>query len=444
MKKKILAFILAAASCLTLTACKDNKDPNSGNSGTGNSGTGNSGSGNSGSNETISLTVWGAEEDQALLTDLVNKFKQTYTQKNFDIKIGVESESTAKDTILTDVSAAADVFAFASDQLDALVSAKALLEIDTVDAALKGVTGKSVSDIKSLNTDSSVNEATKDNKLYAFPLGSGNNFFMYYDKTKVSEEDVKTWDGLLAAAAKSGDQVGMVLSSGWYNGGFFIGAGFTVSMNSDKTTNCEWNKTSLTGVTGVQVTEAMLTIAGNPAFRAIDDNDISNQIAAGGLCAVVSGSWDMGAVEEKWGAGNVGAAKLPTFTVGDKQIQQGTFSGYKLMGVNAMSKETGWAAVLAEFLTNEESQAARYASRQLLPTNIKAGQADAVVNNYMIAASMAQDAACSVVQNVGDNYWSPTKTFGEIVAQGQLKVGDTAAIQKALDDMVAGVTAPIV
>lgn len=55
----------------------------------------------------ISLILWGAEEDQALLAELVEQFKALYPDQTFDIKIGVESESTAKDTVLTDVEAAA-------------------------------------------------------------------------------------------------------------------------------------------------------------------------------------------------------------------------------------------------------------------------------------------------------------------------------------------------
>ena len=47
-------------------------------------------------NETIKLTVWGAEEDQNLLKELTDKFQETYKDQTFDIQIGVESESTAE------------------------------------------------------------------------------------------------------------------------------------------------------------------------------------------------------------------------------------------------------------------------------------------------------------------------------------------------------------
>lgn len=445
MKKKILGALMAAVMGLTLTACNNNNDPaSSGNSGSGSSNSsGNPNSGAPSSTGTIDLRVWGPEEDQSLLTDMVAKFKAAYPDQTFNIEIGVESEASAKDDIITDVSAAADVYAFASDQLNALIAANALANLDEMNDAFTAITGHSIDDIKAQNVAGSVTAATKNGKLYALPLGAGNNYFMYYNKSLVNDSDVETWDGLLAAASNAGKQVGMVLNSGWWNGGFFLGAGFTATMNDDGTTNLNWNGTSSTGITGVQVVQGMISIANNSAFMAVNDGDTGNQIAAGALCAVVSGSWDLEAVEKAWGAENVGVAKLPTFTVDGKQVQQGCYSGFKLMGVNAMSKQAGWAAVLAEFLTNEESQVSRFNARKLAPTNVKASGADAVTSNAMVTASIAQDAACGVLQDVGDNFWAPTKTFGEIIAQGQLDAADTAAIQAALDAMVEGVTAPI-
>ncbi len=85
----------------------------------------------------VSLRIWGAEEDQAMLQGMIDTFIVNYADyANFDIQLGVESESTAKDTVLVDIEAAADVYAFASDQLVDLVKAGALQSIDEMDGAL--------------------------------------------------------------------------------------------------------------------------------------------------------------------------------------------------------------------------------------------------------------------------------------------------------------------
>ena len=393
------------------------------------------------SNETVALTLWGAEEDQALLAQLVEEFKAAYPDQTFDIQIGVESESTAKDTVLTDIEAAADVFAFANDQLNDLVSAGALLNLSgDVSAVLPAYTGKTLDDVLAANGEGSVAAATKDGNVYAFPMGGGNNYFLYYDSTKITADQANSWDELLSAAEAAGGKVGMTFASGWYNASFFLGAGFISDMNPDGTTVIDWNGTSSDGYTGVDVVKAMAAIAAHPGFLAIADGDISNQIASGAVCAVVSGTWDAGAAETAFGEGYA-ATKLPTFTCAGDQVQMSCYSGFKLMGVNAYSKNSGWAVLLAEFLTNEASQTARFEARQLAPTNLNAAANDAVTSNVAIAASAAQDVYGSV-QNVGGKFWDPTATFGQMIANGELG-SDDAAIQTALDTLVEGVTAPV-
>ena len=138
----MLALLLAAVMVLSLAACggsakpAETQAPAAGSTAT---------AATAAPAEPISLTLWGAEEDQSLLADLVEKFKAQYSGQTFDIKIGVESESTAKDTVLTDVEAAADVFAFANDQLNDLVAAGALLALDgDIAQVLPAYAGKTI------------------------------------------------------------------------------------------------------------------------------------------------------------------------------------------------------------------------------------------------------------------------------------------------------------
>ena len=115
--------------------------------------------------ETISLTLWGSELDQDYLTERVEAFKAAYPDQTFEIQIGAESESTAKDTVLTDVTAAADVYAFADDQLNALVNGGALEALDEFDPMLQGMAGKSLDDVKAANAQAAIDNATLDGKL---------------------------------------------------------------------------------------------------------------------------------------------------------------------------------------------------------------------------------------------------------------------------------------
>lgn len=428
MKKKLVSVLLSAAMVATLAAgCGSDKKEDTG-------------AVADGEKQTVALRLWGAEEDQALLQSLIDSFVEEYSDAaDITVELGVESESTVKDTVLTDVEAAADVYAFASDQLPDLVNAGALQSVDDMDEALQAYAGKGVADIESENSADSVEAATFNDTLYAFPMTADNGYFLYYDSTVLSEEDVATWDSMLAKADEAGKKVAMTLASGWYNASFFYSAGFTTGLNDDGSTSMDWNGEA--DYTGVEVAQAMLNITGSPAFMAVADGDISNQIASGQLCAAVSGTWDAAAAQDAFGDGYA-ATKLPTFTIAGEQLQQASVSGYKMVGVNAHSENAGWAALLADWITNEAAQQQRFDERQIGPSNNKVLESDAVQSNVALAALAAQN-EFGVVQFAGQNYWDPAATFGEIVAKGELKADDAAGIQAALDTLVEGATAPI-
>lgn len=418
--KKIPAAALAVVTAAGLAAC---------------------GGSSSGADDAVGIRVWGAEDDQALLSELIAGFEAQYPDVDFDIQLGVESESTAKDTILTDVEAAADVFAFASDQIYDLVNAGALADLQNYEEAFERYPGKTLDEIKAANSESSVAAATVNDTFYAFPMAGDNSYFLYYDSSVISEEDAGSWDTILEAAQTAGKKAGMVFSSGWYNAAFFYGAGFMTDLNPDGTTAMDWNGTSPEGYTGVQVVQSMLDIAGHPAFMSIADGDTANQIASGSLCAIVSGSWDAQAAQTAFGDGYA-AARLPDFTIDGTPVPMKSAFGYKFIGVNEYSENIGWAVLLAEYLTNEESQIRRFEARQIGPTNLRAVATDEVQANYAIAAVIAQS-EYSVIQKAGGKYWDPVQSFGEIIAQGALDRNDPAAIQTSLDALVEGVTAAI-
>lgn len=143
-------------------------------------------------------------------------------------------------------------------------------------------------------------------------------------------------------------------------------------------------------------------------------------------------------VEQNFGDDYV-AGKLPAYTTeGGTEVQTGSVNSYKCIGVNPHAVNSGWAVILAEFLTNEESQVARFEARSLAPSNLAAGASEAVSANKGVAGWIEQ-AQFGEIQIVGGKYWDPAKSFGEQIAQGTLPTDD-AGIQAAL---VTGITAPI-
>lgn len=371
----------------------------------------------------VTMTVWASEEDQDLTTKLLDQFKALYPDVTFEITLGAESESTAKDTVLTDVEAAADVYAFADDQINDLVQAGALQE----------VVANYTYDVAASNVAGAVEAAGVDGKLYAYPMTADNGYFMFYDASVFTEDDVKSLEKMIEVADAAGKKIAMDISNGWYIYAFFQGAGLELSLNADGSNTCTWNAAG-----GTDVAQAILDLTASNVLVDMGDEDMATQIAEGNVVACVNGTWRAETAQQAWGD-NYAATKLPTFKVAGKDCQMSSYSGYKLIGVNPHSANLGWAMLLAEFLTNEDSQKARFDARGLGPANSAAAASDAVQSNPAIAA-LAEQAAYATPQRVGGNFWSPAETLGQILASGN---PDGTDLQTLLDTTVEGITAPI-
>ena len=370
----------------------------------------------------VTLTMWGAEEDQDLLREISDKFIEKYGNYGgkITINLGTQSESTAKDTVLTDPTAAADVYAFADDQLNELVKAGALQEVQL-----------NADDIKSRNTPASVDAATVDGKIYAYPLTADNGYFMFYDKSFFTEDDVKSLDTMMEKAATAGKKVSMDVANGWYLYSFYAGAGLNLSLADDGVnTVCNWNEAP-----GADVTQAVIDICKNPGFIALKDEEFTGKLKDGTLVAGVNGTWRANDADEVWGD-NYAACKLPTYTLNGEQVQMASFSGYKLIGVNPHSANVGAAMLLADFVTNEENEELRFKERAQGPSNTNAL---AAASSPALTAVVAQSEYANL-QRVGGNYWASAETLGQICVNGNPDGKDP---QTLIEDAVAGITAPV-
>ena len=128
MKKKSSIWLPALLLAVFLTGCQQNSlDP--------------SGEEQTSGSDTVNLTVWGAEEDEELLRQIIDGFETEYQeQADFQITYEPQSESHCTDALMADLENGADVFAFADDQLNTLVAAGALEPIENADTVRKSTT----------------------------------------------------------------------------------------------------------------------------------------------------------------------------------------------------------------------------------------------------------------------------------------------------------------
>lgn len=432
MKKKIVAgLMLTTVLCMALGGCGSNTANESSDvsesvvPGAETSSTETVSGTDEADNGVVELTVWSEEDNFDLLNQMIDSFKQKYAgQAEFEINLVQGSDSETKNVLLGDIHNGADVFPFADDQLSAMVAAGALYPVPNAD------------EVKNANIEEAVSAASINGTLYAYPMTADNGYFLYYDKNVLSDEDVQTMDGMLAALEAAGKTFSMQLNSGWYLYSFFGNTGLEFGVNDDGVTNyCNWNTTE-GDIKGTDIAQAILNITSSPAFINEEDGDFVAGIQNGSVAAGISGVWNAVAVKEAWGS-DYGAVKLPTYTVAGQQVQMASFTGYKMMGVNAYSKHPEWAAKLADWFTNEENQTLRFEQRDQGPSNSNAAASDAVKQVPAIQAVIAQS-QYGKLQRVGNSYWDACTAFGDTMVAGNPSGQD---LQEIMDTLVDGITA---
>ena len=283
--------------------------------------------------------------------------------------------------------------------------------------------------------EGSVEAASINDKLYAYPLTADNGYFMYYNKAYFEEADLASLDQILSVAASNGKKVTMDLTSGWYLYSFFGNTGLTLGLNDDGISNyCDWNSTE-NAITGVDVLNAMMAIGTNPGFQNGGDDVLGDGAANDSVIAGVSGTWKANELQEIWGD-NLGAVKLPTYTVAEQQVQMASYAGYKLVGVNHYSENEYWANLFAEYMTNEENQTLRFSMRGQGPSNLNAAESSDVKASVAIQAVLQQSEFASL-QRVGGEYWEPAGELGSAAITGNTEGYGT---QEFLDLIVEGIT----
>ena len=371
--------------------------------------------------EPITLKVWAPQEDQvddsSWLKVMLKKFEEAHPEYQITWDVGVCSEGDAGTLVPTDVSAAADVYMFANDQLGTLIQAGALSQLG----------GDYLAQVKADVSATYVNTVTHtDGGVYGFPIAP-NTWFMYYNKDTFTEEDVKSLDVMLTKGV-----VAFPLTTGWYAGAFFMGNGGTLfgDKGVDGAAGIQFG-----GEAGYAAAQYMVDLMKNPNFKN-DANGLGNAgLKDGTVDAYFSGDWEYSGLYEVLGD-KLGAVQLPVANVGGKDIQMKAFAGSKAIGVNPNAKHAKAAMQLAAFLASSEAQALRFELRSITPAVTALGNTDAVKASIVASAQNGVMANTSIAQpsipEMG-NFWKPMETFGNAIVAGSVNSDN---IQEQVDAFV--------
>ena len=392
MRKRIAALLmggaLAASATIGFTACN--------------------GGGNSNK-----ITLWGPSAQQESLQEMVDAFLAQNPGFGLTIELGVAGEGDAYAMMSNDPKSGADVFAYANDQIVNLYSLGALAPLNA----------NTVAELKNTNTSASVEAGKIGDSYYGYPYAADNGFFMYYDKSIISEEQAKSLDDVLDACAAANKYFIYQFGTGWYVGSFMYGAGGSYEVIYDgvtvKQVNCNFDQivpgTEYTyGELGGQALIDYYTY--NDSVVDGDDAIISKYINNERLGACITGTWNAGIIQS-YLKENYAATILPNWksNLTGETYKWKSFAGYKLYGVNSFSQHIDEAHKLAAFLSSQDMQEKRFDDSAIGPSNNVVAAMDKVKNNIAIAAISEQlKAENSVIQTaMPGSYWSEMESFGK-------------------------------
>ena len=378
--KRFLTGIMALTLCTGLTGCGNSKSL--------------------GGVEKVRLMVWSPSEDQSKdsgewLQTMCKNFANEHPEWDITFVYGVADEATAADQVSQDPEASADVFMYANDRINNLIDAKAIARFG----------GKYKEAIESTNSNEVLNSVTVNNELYGVPFTT-NTWYMFYDKSVFSDDDVKNLDTML----KKGT-VSFPLVNSWYLPSFYLGNGCTLFGNE----NDESKGVDFGGDKAVEATDYIIDLVENSNFKIDSDGSALAGLRDGSVSAMFTGSWEANPIKKALGD-NMGVVSLPTYTINGEQKQMLAYAGSKAIGVNSHSEHMEQAVALAVYLGGLDAQKAHYEMRNVIPCNTELLKDPKISSDALVLAQNNTFNSTSILQPfvpAMSNCWSPVENMGK-------------------------------
>ena len=369
--------------------------------------------------EKITLKVWGPNEDQtaakgqetSFLEAACAAFAEAHPEYDIEFVFEVCAEGDAGTNVTKDPSVAGDVYAFANDQLGTLLQANAIARLG----------GAVLEQVIADNSETMVASVTSGEGVYGVPF-TGNTWFMYYDKSVYTEEDIKSLDAMMAKKP-----VGFEVTNTWYLPSFYFAAGGSM-----------FGPDGIDGAAGVQFggengTAATLYVANALASGLMIEGGGGAGLDAmrnGTIGAMFSGTWDAKNYQDALGE-NYAAAQLPCITLNGQECQLRSFSGSKAYAANPNSANLKVATQLAAWLGSAEMQNLHY--------DLRNGEVVPCATSLLADAKFAENAAAVAQNNTIANtsilqpsipemgtYWGNADPMGKALVNGQINADNAA------------------
>lgn len=378
------------------------------------------------SSKTIKLWVpTGAKESYAAI---VKKFE---ADSDYDVKVIESEDPKAQEKIKKDPSTAADIFSLPHDQLGQLVESGTIQEIPE----------QYTKEITDTVTEQALAGAQYKGKTYAFPFGIESQV-LYYNKSKLSAEDVKSYETITSKATFGAKFKQM---NAYATAPLFLSVGDTLfGENGEDAKGTNWGNEA-----GVSVLKWIADQKNNKGFVNLDDNNVMSKFGDGSVASFESGPWDFSAAQKAVGKDNLGVAVYPKINIGGNDVQQKAFLGVKLYAVNQApakgdTKRIAASYKLASYLTNKESQENqfKYEGRNIIPSNKEVQASEAVQSNDLAKAVITMGSSSdytTVMPKLSQmaTFWTESAAILSDTYNGKIKESDYLAKLQQFDKDLA-------
>ena len=399
--KKLIAILLALFMTLALVACGGGSSEGTTPSGEGGSSGGNSGEGGSSeggkANDNGLIRVWVGEESAEFYQKVCDEYIAAHSDFGYKIEVkGMDTGSVAG-TITNDPAAAADIYTVAHDNIGKLAATQCAKPI-TAEALVNQVTADNPASFQGVIY--STLDGTK--YLYGVPYIS-QALFLYYNKAYVTEEQVKTFEGLQEAAKAAGCKAITVTGDDGFNMSFALLAtrvsdhGTTVKIyeGAESVSGGSKGESNCQGDDTVAIYRWLQAYAADPnGFKWASPDGWNADLRNNGVVAVIGGAWHYNAAKAAVGETNLGITLIPTFKLTAEAVEGlsgvaagdeyrgGTFADCKCFMINAHSEPSKYAKEqeLIMYLASKEIQNRSYLECMNVPAYV--GAADFIKQCY--------------------------------------------------------------
>ena len=371
--KKILALSLLALMAIAFVGCSDSAETTEANESTEKVDNPHVEAGN--------IVIWVGIESADFYQEVVNEYIAEYNANPdlpyfypHTIEVRPVDGGTAAGVFLDDPAAGPDILSVAHDNLGRLISGSPAISPVTSETLLAQINEQNTQEIINVIT------GTSEEVDYVFGVPyEAQSLILYYNNEYLTEDDVKTWEGIWAVAKENDTKATTVTGLDGFNNSFLVLA-----------SNAE------TGVMPVQIYEG--GILTNTEF--VNDGAISVmkwgqrffsdpngageasssgwevELTNGDTLSIIGGSWHFNAAQAALGT-KLSVAVLPQFTLTEDDaygtieagtvMQSGTFADAKMFVMNKRSVHLQFLQPILLYMTEKSIQEASFLENGTLP-----------------------------------------------------------------------------